>query len=94
MQDRQIRKARHQTLREECYLRREEFRPVVELLQIHLEEAKDRILVCLPEDLGRLQGSVVALDAFIDEMTKPRQPLPQKEPAPPSAGGIELQPER
>ena len=94
MQDKQIRRARHQTLREACYLRREEFQPVVELLQIHLAEAKDRILVCLPEDLGRLQGSVIALDAFIDEMTIPQQPLPQKESVKPVPGGIELQPER
>jgi hypothetical protein len=78
----------------ECFQRREEFHPVVELLRIHLEEAKDRILVCLPEDLGRLQGSVIALDAFIDEMTVPRSMIPQKESARPAPGGIELQPER
>ena len=50
--------------------------------------------MCLPEDLGRLQGSVVALDAFIDEMTKPQQQIPQKESVKPVPGGIELQPER
>ncbi len=91
---RMVRKARHQALREECHNRRAEFHPVVELLRIHLEEAKDRILVCLPEDLGRLQGSVIALDSLIDEIMVPQQPIPQKEPAKPVPGGIELQPER
>ena len=78
--------ARHHQLQAELFHRREEYRAVVELLQIRLEETKEGLVVCPVSELASLQGVARALDKMLAAFFIPRADIQPKSETPAPAG--------
>ena len=88
--DKVRRKARSRELEGLMFQLKDQHQEVRELLEIRLEEAKEGMVVCPPNDLPRLQGSAIAFDSLLSDLLISKAKIQPKEPKKADPNTIEL----